>query len=92
VFGVVDIKYRIAHPDMAIELLRPGAKYRAQVKSSDGQEEIEFAEWDDERPQPSSAEIFSIVSSMRAIEESINIIYTDEQKKILDSVVVSLEE
>ena len=90
-FGVVDIKYRIAHPDMAIELLRPGARYRAQVKSGEG-EEIEFAEWDDERPQPSSAEIFSIVNSMRAIEESINIIYTDEQKKILDSVAASFEQ
>ena len=87
----MDTKYRVAHPDMAVELLRPSAKYKAQIINNEGIEEIVFLEWDDLRPPPSSEEVFYIINSFKSIEDSVQPVYTDEQQALLDSVNSWLE-
>jgi hypothetical protein len=61
--------------DTAMQLLRPNAKW--QISNQD------IIEWDDPRPCPSWEEINATMEKIKAFEESIETIWTDEQIKEL---------
>jgi hypothetical protein len=61
--------------DTAMQLLRPNAKW--QISNRD------ITEWDDPRPMPTWEEIDATMKKIKAFEESINTIWTDEQIKEL---------
>lgn len=61
---------RFAAIDVAISLLRPGARY--QIGNS------QFTIWDDPRPEPSWTEIMETVEKIRNFEQSINTIYLED--------------
>lgn len=62
--------YRMAGIDIAIQLLRPGARF--QISNT------EFTEWHDPRPVPEWQEILDTVEKIRAFEDSINTIYLED--------------
>jgi hypothetical protein len=78
--------YRWARLDFVIQLLRPGAKFSAsQTVREDGSSDWSFSEWEDARPVPSREEILDAIGKVRALEDSVKTIYTDEQKENLDA-------
>lgn len=65
--------YRLYGVDVAIEMLRPGAKW----EWSGG---IGFTRWDDSRPQPTKKEVEDLMIKIKKFEDSIhNTIWTEEQ-------------
>ena len=67
--------YQLYGIDTAFQLLRPGAKW--QISNRD------ITEWDDSRPCPTWEEIDATMEKIKAFEDSINTIWTDEQIKEL---------
>jgi hypothetical protein len=61
--------------DTAMQLLRPNAKW--QISNRD------ITEWHDPRPCPTWKEIDATMEKIKAFEESIDTIWTDEQIKEL---------
>jgi len=61
--------------DTAMQLLRPNAKW--QISNRD------ITEWHDSRPCPTWEEIDATMEKIKAFEESIDTIWTDEQIKQL---------
>ena len=57
--------------DTAMHLLRPGARWEITNNF--------FSLWDDPRPCPTMEEVHETMEKIRAFEDSINTIYTDEQ-------------
>ena len=64
--------YRFYGIDMAIQMLRPEAKW----EWTGG---VGFTRWDDPRPCPTVQEVEETMEKIKAFEESINTIYTTEQ-------------
>ena len=64
--------YRFYGIDMAVQLLRPGAKW----EWTGG---LGFTRWDDPRPKPSVEEVEETMEKIKAFEESINTIWLPEQ-------------
>jgi hypothetical protein len=64
--------YRLVGLDMAIHLLRPGAKW----EWTGG---LGFTRWEDPRPQPTKEEIDQTIDKIKAFEDSINTIWLPEQ-------------
>lgn len=69
---MTDKTYRFYGVDMAIALLRPGARYQISNNT--------FSQWDDPRPCPSWSEVLETLEKMRAFEDSIDTIYLEEQR------------
>ena len=82
--------YRWAGLEFAMSLLRPGAKFEIlQVDGSDW----EVQSWSDPRPQPSKDEILRVVSLIRALEDSVDTVYTkDQEQGFADSVGLVFDE
>jgi hypothetical protein len=64
--------YQIYGVNEAIELLRPGSKW----EWTGG---VGFTRWDDPRPQPSYNEVMETMEKIKAFEDSIETIWTEEQ-------------
>lgn len=68
----MDTKIRMMYGiDTAMHLLRPGARWEITNNF--------FSLWDDPRPCPTMAEVHETMEKIRAFEDSINTIFTDEQ-------------
>lgn len=63
--------YRLYGVDTAMQMLRPGAKW--EISNS------VITRWDDPRPCPTWEEVRETMDKIKAFEDSINTIYTDEQ-------------
>ena len=59
--------------DTAMHLLRPGAKWEISNTM--------ITRWDDPRPCPTWQELQDTMEKIKAFEDSINTIYTEEQIK-----------
>lgn len=71
---ISDKIYRMYGINTAIELLRPGAKW----EWTGG---LGFTRWDDSRPQPSKEEVDETMEKIKAFEDSINTVWTEDQIK-----------
>lgn len=71
--------YRFYGIDTAVELLRPGAKW--EITGGVG-----FTRWEDERPCPTMDEVNETMEKIKAFEDSINTIWTEEQLKELSGI------
>jgi hypothetical protein len=58
--------------DMAVNLLRPGAKWEWTGGAG-------FTRWEDPRSQPSQEEVMETIEKIKAFEDSINTIWLPEQ-------------
>ena len=67
--------YRLYGVDTAMHLLRPGAKWEISNTM--------ITRWEDPRPCPTWEELMDTMEKIKAFEDSINTIYTDEQIKEL---------
>jgi hypothetical protein len=68
----MDTKIRMMYGiDTAMHLLRPGARWEITNNF--------FSVWDDPRPCPTMEEVHETMEKIRAFEDSINTIFTEEQ-------------
>lgn len=65
--------YRYLGIDVAMELLRPGAKWEISNNM--------FTRWEDSRPCPSIEEVYWVMDKIKEFEESIPTVWTNEQLK-----------
>jgi len=77
--------YRFYGIDMAIHLLRPGAKWEWTGGAG-------FTRWDDPRPKPSVEEVEQTMEKIKAFEESINTVWLPEQIEELTGQQRQIEE
>lgn len=63
--------YRLYGIDTAMHLLRPGASWEISNSS--------FSRWDDPRPCPTWEEVQATMEKIRAFEDSVDTVYTEEQ-------------
>ena len=77
--------YRFYGIDMAMQLLRPGAKW----EWTGG---LGFTRWDDPRPKPSVEEVEETMEKIKAFEESINTIWLPEQIEEITGQQAQIEE
>jgi hypothetical protein len=63
--------YMMVGIDTAMHLLRPGARWEITNNF--------FSLWDDPRPCPTIEEVHETMEKIRAFEDSINTIFTEEQ-------------
>jgi hypothetical protein len=63
--------YMMVGIDTAMHLLRPGARWEITNNF--------FSVWDDPRPCPTMEEVHETMEKIRAFEDSINTIFTEEQ-------------
>ena len=63
--------YRLYGVDTAMHLLRPGAKWEISNTM--------ITRWEDPRPCPTWEELMDTMEKIKAFEDSINTIYTEEQ-------------
>jgi hypothetical protein len=63
--------YRFYGIDVAMQMLRPGAKWEISNNV--------FTRWDDPRPCPSIEEVYWVMDKIKAFEESIPTIWLPEQ-------------
>lgn len=61
--------------DTAMHLLRPGARWEISNNF--------FSVWEDPRPCPTIEEVYETMEKIKAFEDSINTIWTQEQKEKL---------
>lgn len=66
--------YRFYGIDVAMDLLRPGAKW----EWTSG---IGFTRWEDERPCPTKEEVEETMEKIKAFEDSVHTIWTEKQLK-----------
>ena len=67
--------YQLYGIDTAMHLLRPGAKWEISNTM--------FTRWEDPRPCPTMEEVMDTMEKIKAFEDSINTIWTQEQIKEL---------
>lgn len=67
--------YQLYGIETAMHMLRPGAKWEISNTM--------FTRWEDPRPCPSMEEVMETMEKIKAFEDSINTIWTDEQVKQL---------
>jgi hypothetical protein len=65
--------YQLYGIDTAMHLLRPGAKWEISNTM--------FTRWEDPRPCPSMEEVMETMEKIKAFEDSINTIWTEEQRE-----------
>jgi hypothetical protein len=63
--------YQLFGIDTAMHLLRPGAKWEISNTM--------FTRWEDPRPCPTMEEVMETMEKIKAFEDSINTIWTQEQ-------------
>jgi hypothetical protein len=63
--------YQLYGIDTAMHLLRPGAKWEISNTS--------ITRWEDARPCPTWKELMDTMEKIKAFEDSIDTIFTDEQ-------------
>jgi hypothetical protein len=63
--------YQLYGIDTAMHLLRPGAKWEISNTM--------FTRWEDPRPCPTMDEVLDTMEKIKAFEDSINTIWTQEQ-------------
>ena len=76
--------YRLYGIDMAMQLLRPNAKWEISNNM--------FTRWDDPRPCPSIEEVYWVMDKIRAFEESIPTIWLPEDLEKMSAQLKELEE
>ena len=76
--------YRYLGVDMAINLLRPGAKWSLSNTT--------ITRWDDPRPQPTWDEIQDTMNKIKAFEDSIPTIWLEEDVNHWNQIEKSYEE
>jgi len=76
--------YRFYGIDVAMQMLRPGAKWEI----SNGV----FTRWEDSRPCPSIEEVYWVMDRIKEFEESIPTIYLPEQLEAMNAQVKEIEE
>jgi hypothetical protein len=64
--------YQLYGIDTAMHLLRPGAKWEISNTM--------FTRWEDPRPCPTMEEVKETMEKIKAFEDSINTIWTQEQR------------
>lgn len=79
-----DKVYRLYGINTAMHMLRPGAKWEISNTS--------FTRWEDPRPCPTWEEVHETMEKIKAFEESINTIWTDEQLKEMGIQMQELED
>ena len=84
-------KYRLAYAGMAIELLRPLAANYVMTSEFD-MEVMAFLEWNDARSEPDIEEIKRIIFALRAIDDSVENVYSEEQVAIFKQAAETVEE
>ncbi len=67
--------YQMYGIDTAMHLLRPGARWEMTNNF--------FSVWEDPRPCPTIEEVHETMEKIKAFEDSINTIWTQEQKEKL---------
>lgn len=65
--------YQLYGIDTAMHLLRPGAKWEISNTT--------FTRWEDSRPCPTMEEVKETMEKIKAFEDSIDTIFTEEQRK-----------
>jgi hypothetical protein len=63
--------YQLYGVDTAVKLLRPGARW--EIFNG------EFSIWEDPRPAPTMEEVIDCMEKLKAFEDSIDVIFTEEQ-------------
>jgi hypothetical protein len=76
--------YRFYGIDVAMQMLRPGAKWEI----SNGV----FTRWEDPRPCPSIEEVYWVMDRIKEFEESIPTIYLPEQLEAMNAQVKEIED
>jgi hypothetical protein len=69
----MDKIYQLYGIDTAMHLLRPGAKWEISNTM--------FTRWEDPRPCPTMEEVMETMEKIKAFEDSINTIWTEEQRE-----------
>jgi hypothetical protein len=64
--------YQLYGIDTAMHLLRPGAKWEISNTM--------FTRWEDPRPCPTMEEVLETMEKIKAFEDSINTVWTEEQR------------
>jgi len=65
--------YQLYGIDTAMHLLRPGAKWEISNTM--------FTRWEDPRPCPTMEEVMETMEKIKAFEDSIDTIWTEEQRE-----------
>jgi len=76
--------YRFFGIDVAMQMLRPGAKWEI----SNGI----FTRWEDPRPCPSIEEVYWVMDKIKEFEESIPTIWLPEQLEAMNTQVKEIED
>ena len=76
--------YRFFGIDVAMQMLRPGAKW--QISNS------VFTRWEDPRPCPSIEEVYWVMDKIKEFEDSIPTIYLPEQLEAMNAQVKEIED
>jgi hypothetical protein len=76
--------YRFFGIDVAMQMLRPGAKWEI----SNGV----FTRWEDPRPCPSIEEVYWVMDKIKEFEDSIPTIYLPEQLEAMNAQVKEIED
>jgi hypothetical protein len=76
--------YRFYGIDVAMQMLRPGAKWEISNNV--------FTRWEDPRPCPSIEEVYWVMDKIKEFEESIPTIYLPEQLEAMNAQTKEIEE
>ena len=76
--------YQLYGIDTAMHLLRPGAKWEISNTM--------ITRWEDPRPCPTWEELMETMEKIKAFEDSINTIFTDEQIEKITGFQKQIEE
>lgn len=77
--------YQLVGINVAMHLLRPGAKW----EYTGG---VGFTRWEDPRPCPTVEEVFETIEKLKAFEDSINTILLPEQQEAMDKQFSEIEQ
>ena len=76
--------YRFFGIDVAMQMLRPGAKWEISNNV--------FTRWEDPRPCPSIEEVYWVMDKIKDFEERIPTIWLPEQLEAMNAQVKEIEE
>lgn len=76
--------YQLYGIDTAMHLLRPGAKWEISNTM--------FTRWEDPRPCPTWQEVVETMEKIKAFEDSINTIFTEDQIEKITGLQKQMEE
>jgi len=77
--------YQLVGINVAMHLLRPGAKW--EITGGVG-----FTRWEDPRPQPSMEEVMETIEKLKAFEDSINTILLPKQQEAMKAQMEQVEQ